>query len=81
MNLYPNPVASELVLNMDLVKDGQYLTEIYDLNGKLISGKTFNVTAGKNQFVLDVNSLTAGMYLLTLTGEDGTKISKSFVKF
>jgi hypothetical protein len=59
INVYPNPAASELFI--EIAQEGTI--ELLDISGKLIfSGK---VSAGKNQ--LSVNTIATGTYTLRLT--------------
>jgi hypothetical protein len=67
--IYPNPAGSQVTLvGLDLIK-GRKTVVLTDINGRLISkvefedGKAGNITTEK---------LSAGMYLLQVTTQDGT---------
>jgi OmpA-OmpF porin, OOP family len=67
IELYPNPVLNELVINTEIdIKQ----IEIYDFNGKLlmtIYGKTRNI---------DMSDLTIGVYLIKLKTSESVIIKK-----
>lgn len=60
LQIYPNPVHDYLSISGVIPPNSRYM--IFDLSGRLISTGTLN----RNQFI-DVQSLHAGMYLLTIT--------------
>jgi hypothetical protein len=83
INLYPNPVAD--ILNIDLViqKEMKIRYRIFDLSGRMISdGITPEVYPAGGQFrhQMDVARLEQGFYLLVLTDTDGAKLTRRFVK-
>jgi len=81
VELFPNPVVSNLNVTMELEKEAQYSLGIFGSNGQQISTQNFQGNAGNNRLNLDVNNLPVGTYRLLLQDEKGGKISRSFVKF
>ena len=67
--LYPNPASSELVVDYDEV-----LASIKVIN---VLGKT--VITADSKFI-DVSGLPTGMYYVSLTNEEGSVVSKAFIK-
>jgi hypothetical protein len=67
--VYPNPVSNLLHIESD-IKGGQ--VSIYDLMGK-------KVFAGKYQTVIPVDQFTDGMYLLSITTDEGQVINQKFI--
>lgn len=53
--------------------------EIYDLQGRKLSGKQISVVTGNNPFTMDLNNLGSGIYLLRITGNGGV-LTTRFVK-
>ena len=69
LRLYPNPVSNELHLEGDIA-NGQ--VSIYDLTGR-------KVYVGEYQTVIPVDHLTNGMYLLSITTDEGQVINQKFI--
>ena len=67
--VYPNPVSNLLHIESD-IKGGQ--VNIYDLMGK-------KVFTGKYQTVIPVDQFTDGMYLLSITTDEGQVINQKFI--
>ena len=69
LQLYPNPVNNLLHIESP-IENGQ--VSIYDLTGK-------KVYAGEYQTVISVDHLTEGMYLLSVTTNEGQVINQKFI--
>ena len=70
INLFPNPSTDVVyVRSADEKIEELYL---YDLNGRLLIQKS----PGQNEFDLDLQDLSAGLYLLKLQGVNGSKVVK-----
>ena len=67
--VYPNPVSNLLHIESD-IKGGQ--VSIYDLMGK-------KVFTGEYQTVIPVDQFTDGMYLLSITTDEGQVINQKFI--
>ena len=67
--LYPNPVSNTLHLESNL-QNGQ--VNIYDLTGR-------KVFTGEYQTIIPVDHLTDGMYLLSITTDEGQVINQKFI--
>jgi len=79
MVVMPNPVASQL--NLQLTAERTHLTNLslYNIAGQLVQENQLNVTSGTNNFNFDVNHLPKGQYFLQLQ-EDGKVATKKIVK-
>ncbi len=78
--VYPNPAVERLTSSFTLAKAGNYAMHIYNLKGQLINSPFSSqfFTAGPHQYVVDVNDLEQGVYLMRIQGENTdltTKIS------
>ncbi len=74
--IYPNPVKD--ILNIEsLSNDKLKCFEIYALNGSLIKQKNLDVDINN----IDVSFLNSGVYILSLTTENGTIIKSKIVKY
>ena len=67
--VYPNPVSNVLHLEGDIA-NGQ--VSIYDLTGR-------KVYAGEYQTVIPVDHLTDGIYLLSITTNEGQVMNQKFI--
>lgn len=77
VTLYPNPMQSELILN-NANNTQLSSASIYDLTGRLI--KTVNLKGMDSEVVLNVSDLSKATYLVMVTAENGSQISKLVVK-
>lgn len=75
--VYPNPVAEELHVDLPFdSREMKTLVTLVDMQGRVVA--TLSNPAQSN--VIDVRSLTPGMYLLTVSGERESKSFKVIVK-
>lgn len=72
VSIYPNPVKD--VLNIDL-KTNQGNVKIFDLSGKVIKTATVNKSGS-----VDVSKLSKGMYMVEITTNGNTKVTKKIIK-
>jgi len=79
VNLYPNPVVDVLNLNIESEFSGGVLTEIMDLQGRVVDTRAVNLTLGTNQERFETNNLHTGTYLVRLT-KDNKVLTTRFVK-
>ncbi|MEZ4824869.1 MAG: T9SS type A sorting domain-containing protein [Bacteroidia bacterium] len=72
LNIYPNPVADDLYVEWEMDQPGENITaEILGINGQIVYKETLQHTvAGKNQRILNLSSLSPGVYALRLSGEN-----------
>ncbi len=68
--VYPNPVVNTLFVAVGDSKVSFVPIEIYDLAGKLIFSKTYNLTT--NTLEIDLSNLTSGFYLLKIKTKGNT---------
>lgn len=68
MNLYPNPTSE--YLNIDLGNNDKDINlQLFDMTGKLIHQARIN--AYQNRYVLPMNAVATGKYLVQMQTEDG----------
>lgn len=85
-NLYPNPAKDKLYFDLSYkgLKNNTALTvEIFDLKGQLLLSGLVNNLDGNNHpgYVLDISTLTGGMYFLLLKDDRKVIAEKKFVVF
>jgi hypothetical protein len=76
-SLFPNPATSELRIQNSKLRIEK--AEIYDLMGEKVFSEN-QESRDKNQVVVDVSSLPAGIYFISVRDERGYEAMKKFVK-
>ncbi len=71
VNAYPNPVASELTVEVTSEKANDYALELTDVSGRVVYSGQMNTTGGMKTTTVDVSTLSKGMYMLTVRSNDG----------
>ena len=70
--LYPNPTSDILQLDLPSNAKGDYIFEAHDMSGKLVMTK-------KNSKSINISSLEKGIYIGTVTYDDGKYFKKKFI--
>ena len=78
-SFYPNPATENITMNYSLEESSKVTFIIYDLTGKQVQTESATRFPGAQQQTIDVNSLQAGTYLLSMN-VNGNAITKRFVK-
>lgn len=75
--LYPNPVMSQLFMELDKDDFHVGILEVYSINGQMVHRQ--QVTSSKT--IVDVGDLTSGTYILRyISDHDQSQVSGKFVK-
>lgn len=69
--IYPNPAQQLINFESECNAGGKLQYELIDAAGKLIVSKQVPVVAGKNKESIDLTKISAGMYLLKITVNQG----------
>lgn len=79
--VYPNPANSAFTLSMVVTQSSKVSAVLYDISGKKVRALfEQTVPQGSNSFQLNVNGLTSGYYLLTVTDGNETYNQKLLLK-
>jgi hypothetical protein len=77
-NIFPNPVSGNGFLTFNsLIEDNKTIV-IYDISGRLVYEKLYNISKGNNKLPLETKNLTKGMYFIKMINEDGVNLK--FIK-
>lgn len=76
---YPNPVVDVLNISLDSEQAGDFVVSIFSNTGQLIQQTSMQVAAGNNQFVLDVNDLSKGAYIIQVS-DNNSSSTMQFIK-
>lgn len=78
--LYPNPVANQLTVDIDILKTSSGTITIVNTLGQLVgTPSTEKLNQGKNTISISTESLAAGIYFLNISTSEGN-IQREFVK-
>ncbi|MBT3302967.1 MAG: T9SS type A sorting domain-containing protein [Bacteroidetes bacterium] len=77
--IYPNPVAVETTISLDLKYTSDVQLTIYDLVGKSVFSQNFkNLSSGANYLTIQPSSLKSGAYILSIIA-NGENISAKLI--
>jgi hypothetical protein len=68
VSIFPNPAADKTNVTIGAERDGKIQWKILDNAGRIVLESTAQVKKGRNNMVINVNKLSAGIYYLTVSG-------------
>ncbi len=71
ISVYPNPVSTNLTIEMEVTTDGTYTLELVDVSGRIVKAESMKTSSGLNRNQLNVSNLSKGMYLLRVQNLSG----------
>lgn len=80
INLYPNPVSTQLHTDYVSLENEMVQFSIYNAMGQKVYTQTVNSQEGFNHQAIDVNSLSNGMYVFEMIQHEERKIQKFVVQ-
>lgn len=78
-NIYPNPAASEIYLNINTETNGEVKYEVYDLLGRIFISEKRIMNRGNNTVLVNVRNYSSGVYFLKIMYEKKLIIKKFVV--
>jgi hypothetical protein len=79
--VYPNPIISDVTVELETLKAGKAEIMITDITGKIIDKTTVEVNQGFNKYTLNqTQGLTHGLYMITIVQNGQTIYNNKFVK-
>ena len=69
--IYPNPVKDVLNINITTTIAARYNCLLYDVSGRLLFSKQYDVAEGTQTIKLPLAKLASGAYTFKLTDADG----------
>lgn len=73
LDVSPNPFSNTAKISFTTATAAKYTARLVDVLGKEVYNETLNATSGSNEFSLNRNNMTTGVYFFTLT--DGKSVS------
>ena len=74
MTLYPNPTNTQLNIKLNESADGIWNGQIWALDGRMVNSFKFN-----GNEIIDVSSLSDGLYIVRITKDTGESIHGKFL--
>ncbi len=74
--VYPNPATDELNVKLLLTQFADVKIELLDLAGKTILSENLSSSITNNHYVIDVNAVPNGMYIVKVTNGENVSTSK-----
>ncbi|GAB5417601.1 MAG: hypothetical protein Crog4KO_25860 [Crocinitomicaceae bacterium] len=77
INIYPNPTSTQLHVELGQGIDKTGRIQLLDISGRIINDVSLS---GNNNYTFDVSNLNSGVYLLHLVQNNGSHISRKWIK-
>jgi len=72
--LFPNPVTDKATLTVSLKQNSSAQLRVIDTKGSVLTNDPIKLNAGANKIDINLSGKPAGIYLISLQGEAGSKI-------
>ena len=59
-----------MTINYNAIAESGITVKFMDITGRVVQTNVFNAALGINNFTLDVNTISNGIYIVELTGPD-----------
>jgi len=79
LRAYPNPSSNKISIDMPINGNDELTVKVYNYQGQLMQSRVVNVNGLQQTIDMDVNQLSAGNYIIQVTGEKHNGATK-FVK-
>ena len=76
INIFPNPARNTVFISLDKLSGSSVKYQVYDIQGKELKSGNFS---GQQQ-ELNISNLSKGIYFISVTVENQSKITKKMVK-
>ena len=80
INLYPNPAANNTNIDLGTVENETVLVQVYDLNGKLVSERSYGVLNGSYVIPMELANFESGIYNVRIFKGSNMEVTKLVVE-
>lgn len=80
ISVYPNPVGDELSIRFDIDKPGDFLLEIQDVTGRLISQEQHKQINPGDILLLNTSTYSTGIYFLKVFTPDRQQVQVTSIR-
>lgn len=78
--MYPNPASERLTIDIQSQnKMGSIVIKAYNASGAAVYNRQFGVDATDFHEIIDVSHLSKGLYLFTIEGDNGQKVTRKIL--
>lgn len=74
ITLFPNPATDQTQLSISTDYDGAVAMQLSNTQGQILQRDNWQLYKGMNQFTISTQSLSKGVYYVSLYGEDGLSL-------
>lgn len=78
--IYPNPAKDRVAVNFDCSASGESVISMMDVTGKKVYSETFGSVEGNNSYIINLNGLSMGVYLMEVKNGEFTQTKKIVVQ-
>ena len=79
-NVFPNPANNQVTIAFSSIDEGAYSINLVDMFGRIVKTETNNATSGDNQFSMNLDGVSKGMYIIIMQKGDIILKSKLVVE-
>jgi hypothetical protein len=79
-NVYPNPADAMVTIAFTLAKESSYSLKLIDMLGRIVQSETDNAVIGENTYIMNVEGIAKGIYIILLQQEGIISKSKLVVE-
>ena len=80
VTMYPNPVNTELTVDITTPESSRAQVKIMDATGRVVRTVEMSLQAGSNSTKIDMQSLTDGMYMVSVSDQKGLNYTQTIRK-
>lgn len=80
MLIYPNPAIDIVNIQFQAEQEGEYRLSLIDVVGKEVSNQITTFNEGENNVVVKTNQIPKGLYLVKISNDNQTEISKLLIE-
>ena len=78
--VYPNPTSDLANISLQLTENATIEINVITLTGSLVSTQKVDGTSGKNEFTINMSSLSSGSYIVSVKAGSKETVSKVIIK-
>ena len=79
LSVSPNPASETFMINYEIVSEGYTTITISDIAGRIVIKETNYLSAGSYNAQYETSKMTSGLYIITLTTNEGNKLQQKLV--
>lgn len=76
VQLFPNPSAAEVTVQIENTNPGVYSFQVMDMTGRVLHTEQSLLGSGTNKYKTDISTLTSGIYLMKVVNGTGETLMK-----